>query len=277
MTTYNRIPVPMGMGKAILEYSDSLCRITLQLKGIGTDKLYKPYLLWEDSYMLLPQPLNIDKSGRCSLRCQLDAEQPDKIRAVAVISEDLEPIAIGYINGEYNWRKCFMMKESTDTTSEPAGMSSIKETEQKTEEAPPAADTKQVFKSIVCHLSDDLQELKQYAQMPDFDNSSALFDTHERVSPFYGCQGEWIKINLKELAQINSLWKYMNNPLVLYSCRHYHYLLLGRQNGALTLGIPWEYDPSYRLEAGIQGFTDIKPQENAPLERGAKCYLLMTL
>lgn len=29
MTTYNRIPVPMGMGKAILEYSDSLCRITL--------------------------------------------------------------------------------------------------------------------------------------------------------------------------------------------------------------------------------------------------------
>jgi hypothetical protein len=273
MATYNRIPIPMGTGKgkAILEYNDRLCRVTMQLQGIGTDKLYKPYLLWEDNFVVLPQTLNIDKSGRCSLRCQTEADFPEKIRAVAVISEDLQPAAIGYTGGEYNWRQCFMMTED-----KPANV-----TEQAQEVAEKPEDnedeTKQAFKSIVCHLSDNLTELKQYANMPELNQSDSLFATHKSVTPFYGCSGRWIKINLRELARVNSLWKYMNNPLVLYACKHYHHLLLGSENASLTLGVPWEYDPDYRLEAGIQGFTDIKPIENTPLKKGVQCYLLLTL
>jgi hypothetical protein len=256
----------MDTGKAILEYNGKLCRITMQLQGIDTDKLYKPYLLWEDNFVILPQALNIDKSGRCNLRCQTEVDYPDRIRAIALISDDLQPVAIGYTNGEYDWRKCFMMTEEAPVQAENTEPTQDNE-------------TKQVFKSIVCHLSDNLNELKQYANAPELNKSDTLFASHKTITPFYGCTGKWIRINLKELAQVNSLWKYMNNPLVLYACRHYHHLILGSAegSGALTLGVPWEYDHSYRLEAGIQGFTDIKPIENTPLKNGVQCYLLLTL
>ncbi len=290
MTTYNRIPISMGMGKgrAILEYSDSLCRITLQLQGIATDKLYKPYLLWEDSFLLLPKPLAVDRMGGCMLRCEVKADSPDKIKGIAVISEDLQPAAIGFVNGEYDWRKCFMMKEEAEAADKAENSLAADEAELKAEaevkEQPrpkpkPATEEKQVFKSIVCRLSDDLQELKEYAQMPEFNGSDALFESHALVTPFYGCQGDWIQINLKELCQIGSLWKYINNPLVLYGCRHFHHLILGRDKDklTLTLGIPWEYEPTYKLEAGIQGFTEIKPVNEGKPQKGEMCYLLTTL
>ncbi len=283
MAAYNRIPISMDKGKAILEYGSGLCRITLQLQGISTDKLYKPYLLWEDSFLLLPKPLTVDAMGRCTLRCEVQADNPEGIRAAAVISPELEVAAIGFVNGEYDWRRCFMLKETAEAEAAKTEMPKEEKTEQLSaqesakQQSVPENEEKQVFKSIVCRLDDDLKELKRYTQMPQNDNSSALFETHDAVTPFYGCSGQWIKINLRELAQVCSLWKYINNPLVLYACRQYHHLLLGRDGGALILGVPCEYDPSYRLEAEIQGFTDIKPVENAPLEKGKMCYLLMTV
>ena len=280
MTTYNRIPIRMGTGRAVLEYGGNMCRVTLNLQGRSTDKLYKPYLLWEDRYMLLP-PLNVDRQGRCALRCEPKAEEPEKIRALAVISEELEPAAVGFVNGEYDWRKCFMLPdppaEEKPDISEAASVQTETPAPQNTEAPAPQTETKEVFKSIVCRLNDDIHELKEYARMPDTDNAALLFDGRERVEPFYGSKGEWVKINLRDLVHIGSLWKYMNNPLVLYACRHYRYLLLGRDGGSLMLGVPVTYDPSYRLEAGIQGFNDIKPVENVPLAKGTMCCLIMDL
>jgi hypothetical protein len=268
MSTYNgnyrRIPITMPLGRAVLEYGGGRgCVLTLQLSGVATDTLYKPYLLFEDSYYLLPAPLAVDKTGRCTLRCEVPLSNPDEIRAVAVISEDLQPFAIGYTDGEYDWRKCFMLKE-TDENSEV----------QKNDIESEQEDKKAVFRSIVCRLDDDIRQLSRYT-----DNSlnkldeAVLFKRAQRVTPFYGCEGEWIKINIGELA-ITPFLNYINNPFVLYAYKRYGYLLLGRDDGGYMLGIPWRFDPSYRTEAGVQGFKEIRPVQNVPLAKGVECCLI---
>jgi hypothetical protein len=270
MATYNRIPLALGTGKALLEYSGNQCRLTVTLRNISGGKACKPYLLWEDRFVALSESLS---NGKSTLRSALEVENPQDIRAVALITDALEPVAIGYVNGEYDWHKCFM--------SNLAPIEDEQEQEQETDTKPPstedATDTKQAFKSVVCHLSDDLRELKRYTQMQSCDTASALFSSHDAVTPFYGCTGKWIQINLKELAQVASLWKYLNNPMVRYSCKHYHHLILGCDGAVLTLGIPWEYDASYRLEAEIQGFNAVKPVKNVAPQKGDMCYLLMNL
>lgn len=282
MNTYNRIPVSMDKGRAVLEYGGDMCRVTLQLQGMPTDRLCRPYLLWEDTYQLLPKPLNTDRNGRCSLRCELKAAEPDKIRALAIISEDLQPVSMGFTQGEYDWQKCFMLKEEESQPEEEKDNSQEEPSrveQQPTEEHEPEKTSsdegkKEVFKSIVCRLSDDLKELQQYADMPRLNETEILFRRHEPVKPFFGCEGEWIKINIRELAMVNSLWKYINNPLVAYGCRHYHHLILGRKGEGLIFGVPWQYKGDYRLEAGIQGFNEIKAVEDKPLSEGDMCYLL---
>ena len=277
MSIYKRIPIAMNKGRAILEYDGSMCRITLSLQDIPTDKLCTPYLLWEDSFMPLPKPLSVDGSGRCSLRCEVKAENPVKIKAVVVTGNNLECIDIGYIGEKYNWQKCFMAEEETlpskpkEENTEQKPVESTQNSES-TEEKPPETEKKEVFKSIVCRLGEDIKELKEYANMPD--TTEHLFESRQGINPFYGCEGKWIKISLKELALAGSLWKYINNPLALYACRKYHHLILGRGTEGLMLGIPWEYDPEYRLEAGIQGFNIIKPVENTAPQRGTMCYLI---
>ncbi len=274
MTTYNRIPILMSKGRAILEYGKDLCRLTLKLQGIDTDKLYKPYLLWEDSFLLLPKPLEVDKSGSCSLRCDVKAEKPEEIRAVAVISEALEVGAIGYIKGEYPWQNCFMMKEPEKTEADNQNESREASDNEVTKED--KAETKEAFKSIVWKLNEDIRELKEYASMAD-KSCEEMFKQKEEIKPFPECEGKWIKINLKDLAGMGSLWRYINNPLVLYACRHYHHLILGNNKGELLLGVPWEYDNSYRLEAEIQGFNQLKSVKGTKPEKGDMCYLITTM
>ncbi len=285
MNTYNRIPLSMDKGRAVLEYGGDMCRVTLQLQGIPTDRLCKPYLLWEDTYLLLPKPLNTDRGGRCNFRCEVKTDRPDKIRALAIISEDLQPVSIGYIQGEYDWQKCFMLKdedesrpeeEKDNSREEPSEVEQqpMEEHEHMSEKTSADEGKKEVFKSIVCRLSDDLKELREYADMPQLNETEVLFKRHDPVQPFFGCEGEWIKINIRELAMVNSLWKYINNPLVAHACRHYHHLILGRCGGGLLFGVPWQYKADYRLEAGIQGFNEIKAVEDKPLAEGDMCYLL---
>jgi hypothetical protein len=269
MSTYNgaykRIPITMPSGRAVFEYGGGRGSVlTLQLSGVATDTLYKPYLLFEDSFYLLPTPLAVDKSGRCALRCELPLENPEAVRAVAVISEDLQPFAIGYIDGEYDWRKCFMM----DTVNE------AREVSEPVADTAPKEDKKAVFRSIVCRLDDDLRELSRYADINSSKlNEEALFKRTQAVVPFYGCDGEWIRLNIGELA-LTPFLNYINNPFVLYAYKHYGYLLLGKDGEGYMLGIPWRFDPSYRPEASVQGFKEIHPVQNVPLAKGVECCLI---
>ena len=278
MNNYSRIPLSMDKGRAVLEYEGDKCRVTLQLNGIPTDKLCRPYLLWEDTYQLLPQPLNTDSRGRCALRCEVRTADPRGIRALAVISEDLQPVSIGFVKGEYDWQKCFMLKEEPpqeeEKGSEEPEADKPEADKQEPEDKGSHDQEKEVFKSIVCRLSDDIKELNEYAQL---DERELLFKRHERVEPFFGCQGEWIRINIRELAMVGTLWKYMRDPLVVYGCRHFHHLILGRQGDALMFGVPWQYKADYRLEAGIQGFNEIKPLEDKTPSEGDMCYLIRTV
>lgn len=306
MSVYKRIPIAMSKGRAILEYDGAMCRVTINLQGMPTDRLCKPYLLWDNVAVPLPKPLFVDKNGKCALRCELEAENPHKIRAVAITDDSLNCIDIGFTREKYNWQQCFMAKEeepepnksksSEDKkmVTEPTKSKAPTEDEQTTEpvedktladnekaiakpadHAVNATEKKEVFKSIVCRLGEDIRELQEYARMPD--NTEHLFESRNKVSPFYGCEGVWIKINLRDLAYAGDMWKYINNPLVLYACRKYHHLILGKGAEGLMLGIPWEYDTTYRLEAEIQGFNIIKPIENTSPGKGTMCYLITTM
>ena len=258
MSNYKRIPVQMttGSGRALLEYGigKGLTRVTIYLENISASELYKPYLLWENSFFSLPEGLKVDNMGHCTLRCETEVENPEYIRAIAVISQSLTPAAIGYINGEYDWRKCFML-------------------DSKSEEKPPAEDEKQRFKAIVCHLDDDIRELKEYTK-PLRSDANTLFESRAKTEPYSGCTGEWIKISLRELAFAGSLWRYMNDPLVLYAYSKHGFIYLGRQGEVLSLAVPWIYDKGYRLEAGIQGFNEIKTVDGSAPQNGSKCCLI---
>lgn len=271
MSIYKRIPITMNNGRAILEYDGSMCRVTLSLQDIPTDKLCTPYLLKEDSFIPLPKALSPNRTGSCSLRCQVQTENPQDIKAIVIRGEGLECIDIGYVGEKYNWQKCFMAEEK-HIPPKPVDCVEVSETEEEKPKNEDKTDKQEVFKSIVCRLGEDIRELKEYADMPD--TTEHLFESRQGINPFYGCEGKWIKISLKDLAFSGSLWKYINNPLTVYACRKYHHLILGKGTEGLMLGIPWEYDPDYRLEAGIQGFNIIKSIENTTPQRGTMCYLI---
>jgi len=131
------------------------------------------------------------------------------------------------------------------------------------------------IKIMVEKFKRDIDELKYYATMDEkeakinnnmikekinknFSDIDYIFKRNKSVTPFLNDKNNirWIRASLKELSIINNnVWKYINNPFIVCNYRRYGHILIGRdKNDNFILGVPSRYNPSYKLEASVQGF-----------------------
>lgn len=259
-----------SVGRCIIELRNGAGRLMLQAQGLKNNCNYRVCVLTKDSYAEVTKPFYIDAMGKGELKWEfqplkLGIEVSD-IKAVVILSGDKAPL-IGFVEGEYNWQRCLMAK-----ADEPASVNVAK-----IEEIPVKKDDKEDKEKLICIINEfdkNINEIKEYSRIGTAEAENSLF-SRENVSPFGDDGIKWIKANLKELCLVKSLWKYINNPFVIKSCRDYHYILLGKSDDCYYMAVPGKYDREYRLEAQAQGFKEIKPMNGDTLEQGEDCYYIL--
>ena len=130
---------------------------------------------------------------------------------------------------------------------------------------------KEKIVQLVNEFSDSIDEIQAITVSA---NTDYIFSRNE-VKPFGDDNIKWVKVNIREICAVKDLWKYCNNPFVIKGCREYKHLLLGRDGKNYWMGVPCKYDPSYKLEAQIQGFKECKPMNGGELKAGESCYCLL--
>jgi hypothetical protein len=130
---------------------------------------------------------------------------------------------------------------------------------------------KEKIVQLVNEFSDSIDEIQAITVSA---NTDYIFSRNE-VKPFGDDNIKWVKVNIREICAVKDLWKYCNNPFVIKGCREYKHLLLGKDDKNYWMGVPCKYDPSYKLEAQIQGFKECKPMNGGELKAGESCYCLL--
>jgi hypothetical protein len=255
-------------GRGILDIRNGRARLLMQVQGLKSDEDYRVCLLGEESCFEVPKSLIVNSAGRGELKCELDsADDIPKVKAMAVLARDKAPL-IGFVGEQYNWQRCLMAKpESKESTADTVIAVEVKKecSETKPDKAGCTAQKdadstdNEALKSIITGLEAAVGELSRGK-------------SEESVKPFGEDGISWKKATLKELATIKPLWKYCSNPFVIQGCRQYKHILLGKSEDGFSLAVPCSYEPEYRLEAQMQGFSDFKPIEGRELKRGELCY-----
>ncbi len=257
-----------AVGRCIIELRNGVGRLLLQTQGLRNDCDYRVCMLTKDSYTEVAKPFYVDISGKSEIKWEFIPSKTgievSDIKAVAVLSGDKAPL-IGFVAGEYNWQRCLMARARVPSVS-----AAEAETPHKATETASAEESKEKLICIINEFDKNINDIKTSIQ----EGENALFD-RECEQPFGDDGIKWVKANIKELCLVKGMWKYINNPFVIKSCRDYHYILLGKDDNCCYLAVPGVYDREYRLEAQAQGFKDIKPPVNEPLEQGKSCYYIM--
>lgn len=259
-----------SVGRCVIELRNGAGRLLLQAQGLRSDCDYRVCILSRDSYAEVNKPLYVDGTGKGEVKWEflpkaINIDVSD-IKAVAVLVKDKAPL-IGFVEGEYNWQRCLMAKNTEDTPIKAA----VADCENNADEN---KDDKEKLICIINEIDKDIDEIKKYSKIGTPEGEKALF-SRENISPFGQDNISWIKINIKELCLIKSLWKYINNPFVIKGCRDYKHLLLGKSDDNYYLGVPCKYDKNYKLEAMVQGFEEFKTEDNKPLEQEEFCYCIL--
>lgn len=265
-----------AVGRCIIESRNGTGRLALQVQGLRNDNDYRVCILSDKDYAEVGEHLYIDSGGRGELKWEFSFEDTgipvSEIKACAVLVSDKAPL-IGFTEGEYSWQNCLMAKEEVKAAEVT-----------KIEAEPPKAENdnisvlypeKEKLICIINELDEDIKEIKEYSRIGSESSIDALFSKNT-VKPFGDDGITWVRGNIKELALIRGLWKYINNPFVIKGCRDYRHLILGRDNeNNCWLGVPCKYDSDYKLEAMLQGFTEFKAEDNRPLKNNEFCYCIM--
>lgn len=237
-------------GRAIIEQRNARTRILISLQGIKQGE-YISYVFTEGSYV--NQWLQVSNKGRCDLNWELSKISADAVRAVCILTKDLQPILVGYTDKEFNWQK-LLCSDKTEEVS-------VAEAMEETEENPQAL--KENLKEIITEFHNGIQELKQI--------------NNEDSSPFGQDDYVWQKADLRQLYNTSNLWKYANNPFVVHSYRCYHHIYLGKKDNCIALGVPCVYCKGYTLESQLQGFQEFKALKGQELKEGQLCYCIIKL
>ncbi len=266
-----------AVGRCVIENRNGAGRLALQVQGLRNDSDYRVCILSENDCAETGNRLYIDSGGRGELKWEFSFEDTgipvSDIRACAVLVKDKAPL-IGFTKGEYNWQRCLMAKEEVKAaeTVKPAETNAEPPVKDNTV---PICDEKEKLICIINELDEDIQEIKEYSRIGSESSIDALFSKNT-VKPFGDDGITWVRGNIKELALIQGLWKYINNPFVIKGCRDYRHLIFGKdKENNCWLGVPCKYDSDYRLEAMLQGFTEFKAENNRPLKNNEFCYCLM--
>lgn len=267
-----------SVGRCVIELRNGAGRLILQAQGLRSDCDYRVCILSRDNYAEVNKPLYVDGTGKGEVKWEflpktINIDVSD-VKAVAVLVKDKAPL-IGFVEGEYNWQRCLMAKNAEDTSIKVAVANCENDINENTENI--TEDNTEDKEKLICIINEidkDIDEIKKYSKIGTPEGERALF-SRESVSPFGQDNICWVKITIKELCLIKSLWKYINNPFVIKGCRDYKHLLLGKDDNNYWLGVPSKYDKDYRLEAMAQGFIEFKTADNKPLEQGELCYCIL--
>lgn len=246
------------VGRCIIEQRNSTGRLVFQVQGLSSEADYRVVLLGEDKCFDIPKRLYLDGGGKGEIRWNFDPQtleiNLEDIRAAAVLVMDKAPL-IGFTKGEYNWQKCLMAKEVRAAEADPQKAEVI---------------------SIIEKLDESIKDIRTIINSSDKkDNQAYVFDK-EHIKPFGEDNIAWVKGSLKEMTAVKDLWKYANNPYVVYSCCKYKHILLGKDSdGGCWLALPCKYDKTYALEARLQGFKGFKAVDNGELKDNEFCYCLL--
>lgn len=295
------------VGRAIVEIRNGRGRLLLQAQGLKSDNDYRVCVLSKDDSVEVDRPLYVNNSGRGEVKWEF---KPDgvlsDIRALAVLVKDKAPL-IGFVKDEYNWQQCLMAKPENHKQPETImaikpEIIEVKEPEEivsavvedkveNIEKEQPVTEIEEELQNsiaenateeinqkdkekivqLVNEFSDSIDEIQAIAVSA---NTDYIFSRNE-VKPFGDDNIKWVKVNIREICAVKDLWKYCNNPFVIKGCREYKHLLLGRDGKNYWMGVPCKYDPSYKLEAQIQGFKECKPMNGGELKAGESCYCLL--
>jgi hypothetical protein len=289
-----------AIGKCIIEFINGSGKLFLQVQGIKSGA-YRVCVLGQNSYADLGVPLFVNQMGRGELRRSFASDNigfdAKSIKALAVLSGE-KTVLIGFTSGKYNWQSCMMAEKATveviapsvldDGKAAESSAEKVAETETSTvgkvseAEACPAekaseAKASQVseensgIKGIITEFDKKVDELKELSMLS---NKDYIF-SQKAVKPFGNDGTVWIKAGMKEVSVIGSLWKYNNNPFVVQSFRKYRHLLLGKTKDGFALGVPCVYNPDYKTEAKLQGFSEYKSVEQKELKSGDFCYCIL--
>ena len=255
------------VGRAIVEIRNGRGRLLLQAQGLKSDNDYRVCVLSKDDSVEVDRPLYVNNSGRGEVKWEF---KPDgvlsDIRALAVLVKDKAPL-IGFVKEEYNWQQCLMAKP--ESHKQPETIMAIKPEIIDVEEI--NQEDKEKIVQLVNEFSDSIDEIQAITVSA---NTDYIFSRNE-VKPFGDDNIKWVKVNIREICAVKDLWKYCNNPFVIKGCREYKHLLLGKDDKNYWMGVPCKYDPSYKLEAQIQGFKECKPMNGGELKAGESCYCLL--
>lgn len=294
------------VGRAIVEIRNGRGRLLLQAQGLKNNNDYRVCVLSQNDSVEVDRPLYINNSGRGEVKWEFKPEgMLSDIRAVAVLVKDKAPL-IGFVKDEYNWQKCLMAKqervkqsetimavkpqvaeaekrdeivslftgdrlEDTENQQSDTNIEEVQSsiTENVAEEI--NQDDKEKIVQLVNEFSDSIDEIQAITVSA---NTDYIFSRNE-ISPFGNDNIKWVKVNIREICVVRDLWKYCNNPFVIKGCREYKHLLLGRESKNYWMGVPCKYDPSYKLEAQLQGFKECKTINGEELKTGVFCYCLL--
>lgn len=262
-------------GRGILDIRNGRGRLLLQVQGLKPDRDYRVCLLGDKTCYEVPQRLGVNASGRGELKYELDdAQSLPEVKAMAVLVRDKAPL-IGFVKENYNWQKCLMAENSDEKPQQAviAVESISKDTENISDK------DKENLKSIISGLEkaaiEAAAELNKNSDGDKDSSEGGYIAVHNAVKPFGEDNIVWTKASLREIGAIKPLWKYANNPFVISGCRQYKHILLGNDNGRYILGVPCDYEPSYKLEAQLQGFSGFRPVEGKELKKGEQCYCIL--
>lgn len=269
-----------SVGRCIIEERNDSGRLILQIQGLKPEIDYRVCILTEDSYFDIDKPLYVDLSGKGEIKCEFYPKKIGmpigNIKAVAVLVKDKAPL-IGFVDEEYNWQKCLMAKDekSVKQSFEPI-LEVVKEDIKsvKKEEKIENEFDKDKLVCIIDKFDKDISEIKKYSKIGTSEGIESLFE-REKVDVFNEKKTSWVKANIRELCFIKPLWKYINNPFVIKSYRESGHILIGRDGENFYMAICSKYDKSYKLEAMLQGFYEVKKENGEFPKQNENCYYIV--
>ena len=217
--TYRRFILPMNTssgagGRCLAEIlPNGSLRITLCIKGLTR----KPLNLWifdDTSAVSCPKTIFADRNGTLETRLCIQDSGLKKVCCVALTDSDMQAAAVGYTNQKTDWQSILRQGGK------------IEEAKTEAEEEISEEEFKSKVKELVSELDESLAGDKQ--------------------------KGEWQKISIKELAQMQKFQKYARNPFVTAEFNKYQHLICTEDEKFISLGIPCA--PNERFAGAAQGF-----------------------
>lgn len=269
-------------GRAIAERRNSVSKILLNLQRLKSGT-YKAYVFGENTFF--SREITVNNMGRCDISFELDNIKTDDIKTVCILSSNNTPILTAYTSGTFNWQRLLtspkeeIIAADTETAQKENPDNITREnTEENTENTCddiPKQDTNITENTDTSLASDASREEEAKQEIREIINNFDKQLKELEAPPFDSEDCKWERSNLIGLKKTDKLWKYANNPFIVYACRHHGHIYIGHEDNNCILAVPWIYCKNYVLEGQLQGFREFRPLKGEKIKEGTLCYCIL--